>query len=169
MNETILGNGQDHLDPKSNRAQKSNLRIRSRVWAGLKIQEPKPGEVWADVGEAKARSPEEGLWDRQHTETMFCICCGPPQHVARVTPVQLGSQVSNQLYSLRVAMLERVSVRASVHAHTSVFVLVSGPQQTEGIPMRATHINISEIWVDCLKVSLLKLKPWKPDQYGNLG
>lgn len=56
-------------------------------------------------------------------------------------------------------MLERVSVCASVHAHTYVFVLVSGPQQTEGVPWRAMHINISEIWVDSLRVSLLKLKP----------
>lgn len=89
------------------------------------------------------RSPEEGLC--QHTETMFCMCCGPLLHVARVTPVQLGSQVSNQLYSLRVVMLERVSVCGSVYACPYVFTLVSGPQQAERVPWRATHINTSEI------------------------
>ena len=85
--------------------------------------------------------------------------CGPLLHVACVTPVQFGSQVSNRLYSLRVVMLERVCVCARVHAHLYVFALVSHPQQTEGVPPRAMHINISESWVDNLKVNLLKLKP----------
>lgn len=84
---------------------------------------------------------------------LWSSACGP----CDACPVRI--QVSNQLYNPRVVMLERVSVCASVHAHTYVFVLVSGPQQTEGVPWRAVHINISEIWVDSLRVSLLKLKP----------